>query len=91
MKEHFWSHCDLCDHEVVICGKCGNNTCNGGYGEVAGKKCNACPSAYDLYLGIQNSKKKQVQCSVCQLWMSPDQICDDAGCCNLYDDGEYGR
>jgi hypothetical protein len=57
MINHRWSYCDLCEHEVVICGKCGNNTCNGGYGEVDGKECDACPSAYDLYLG--NVKEKE--------------------------------
>jgi hypothetical protein len=31
---------------VVICGKCGNNTCNGGYGEFGGIKCDQCPDAY---------------------------------------------
>lgn len=31
---------------VTICGKCGNNTCNGGYGEIDGKDCDQCPSAY---------------------------------------------
>lgn len=49
MKPHFWEYCDLCLHEVVICGKCGNNTCNGGYGIVDGKECDACPSAYEMY------------------------------------------
>jgi hypothetical protein len=30
---------------MVICGKCGNNCCNGGYGNDG--KCDACPSAYE--------------------------------------------
>lgn len=39
---------------MVICGKCGNNCCNGGYGEILGEEvgevlvCDMCPSAYDL-------------------------------------------
>ncbi len=34
---------------MVICGKCGNNCCNGGYGTLPdGSKCDACPSAYDM-------------------------------------------
>jgi hypothetical protein len=45
---HRWSFCDHCDGPMVLCGKCGNNTCNGGYGEVLGVLCDACPSAYDL-------------------------------------------
>ena len=49
MKAHYWSYCDHCEHDVVICGKCGNNTCNGGYGEVDGEQCHACPSAYEIY------------------------------------------
>lgn len=51
MKDHYWDYCHLCEHDVVICGKCGNNTCNGGYGEINGEECDACPSAYELYLG----------------------------------------
>ena len=46
---HFWEYCTMCEHDVVICGKCGNNTCNGGYGSIAGVICDACPSAYNLY------------------------------------------
>jgi hypothetical protein len=32
-----------------MCGKCGNNCCNGGYGTLEdGSTCDMCPSAYDL-------------------------------------------
>jgi hypothetical protein len=58
MKEHYWHYCNHCEHDVVICGECGNNTCNGGYGEVDGEECGSCPSAYDLYLGTMNKKKE---------------------------------
>lgn len=47
--EHKWEYCDFCDHDVVVCGKCGNNTCNGGHGTVDGKECDECGSAYELY------------------------------------------
>jgi len=55
---HFWDYCELCQCAVVICGKCGNNCCNGGYGEIIGPNkvngeivmitCDACPSAYEM-------------------------------------------
>jgi len=51
---HYWAFCDHCDTAVVICGTCGNNCCNGGYGEVMGSEphttmvCPDCPSAYEL-------------------------------------------
>lgn len=32
---------------MVICATCGNNCCNGGYGEGDGQKCPDCPEAYD--------------------------------------------
>ena len=54
--EHKWEYCELCEHDVVICGKCGNNTCNGGHGKVDGKECDACESAYAVYLNIKNDK-----------------------------------
>ncbi len=44
--EHFWDYCGMCG-PMVRCGKCGNNACNGGYGKVDEKECDACPSAYD--------------------------------------------
>ena len=34
LSKHYFSYCDHCERQVVICGSCGNNTCNGGYGEV---------------------------------------------------------
>jgi hypothetical protein len=33
---------------MVVCPTCGNNSCNGGYGEVDGKECPDCPKAYKL-------------------------------------------
>lgn len=41
------SYCTLCERDMVLCGVCGNNTCNGGYGEVNGVDCKNCPSAYE--------------------------------------------
>ena len=37
--------CDMCGHHIR-CPGCGNNSCNGGYGEVDGKMCIICPLAY---------------------------------------------
>lgn len=46
---HFWSYCSHCEDTMVVCGKCGNNCCNGGHGEMApGLQCDACPSAYEM-------------------------------------------
>lgn len=48
---HYWGYCNHCECDVVICGGCGNNTCNGGYGsDSQGNECTHCPSAYNLYL-----------------------------------------
>lgn len=45
--------CEQCERNVVLCGKCGNNTCNGGHGKVLDQngdliECDACESAYAL-------------------------------------------
>ena len=45
--KHRWTDCPMCGR-MVVCGKCGNNCCNGGYGEVDGRSCDACPSAYGM-------------------------------------------
>jgi hypothetical protein len=58
MKPHFWDYCSLCEHDVVICGKCGNNTCNGGLGIVDGKECDAGESAYKMYISQIKEKIK---------------------------------
>jgi hypothetical protein len=47
MKLNYVQYCEHCQCPVVICGKCGNNTCNGGYGIVDGLPCDQCPSAYE--------------------------------------------
>lgn len=39
-------YCDMCERDVVVCGKCGMNCCSGGYGEVDGITCDNCASAY---------------------------------------------
>lgn len=87
MKEHYWDYCHLCEHDVVICGKCGNNTCNGGYGEINGEECDACPSAYDLYLGtpkVSKSAQPKEQCSGCGVWMDLYDMCIAAEFCRFY-------
>lgn len=37
--------CEMCGH-YIRCPKCGNNSCNGGYGVVNGKECDVCPLTY---------------------------------------------
>lgn len=45
--QHTWEDCPMCG-PMVVCGKCGNNCCNGGYGKLRdGSECDACPSAYE--------------------------------------------
>lgn len=45
---HKWSMCPQCG-PMIICGKCGNNCCNGGHGILAdGSECTACNAAYDM-------------------------------------------
>ena len=41
-------YCDTCERDALRCPKCGNNDCNGGYGEINGEKCDLCPAVYDL-------------------------------------------
>lgn len=48
-QSHYWDWCGVCQGRVVICGKCGNNCCNGSYGTLpGGLRCDACPSAYAM-------------------------------------------
>jgi len=50
MAQHLWEYCNHCNARVVICGTCGNNTCNGGHGTLLdGSDCPDCKSAYWLY------------------------------------------
>jgi hypothetical protein len=46
--QHTWFYCGLCQSKTVICGNCGNNCCNGGYGQVDGVDCTYCSEAYEL-------------------------------------------
>ena len=46
MLEFKWSYCGHCKTMMVICPICGNNCCNGGSGEIDGKKCEICYLAY---------------------------------------------
>lgn len=39
------SWCKMCGHHIV-CPKCGNNCCNGGYGTVNDEPCDICSLAY---------------------------------------------
>jgi len=46
-SKHKLGNCAHCG-QMVYCWKCGNNTCNGGHGEVDGKECDVCPDAYEM-------------------------------------------
>lgn len=60
MIKHREGFCYTCDCYMIICGTCGNNCCNGGYGQVNGKQCPDCPSAYELQKRREKNK-----------WVSP--------------------
>ena len=53
INKHKIIYCSHCERDIVICGTCGNNTCNGGYGEVDGKRCIDCESAYKIFESIK--------------------------------------
>ena len=41
-----WRWCTLCHAYYIECPKCGNNCCNGTYGEYDGQQCDICELAY---------------------------------------------
>lgn len=45
-SRHHRRWCDHCQTEMVVCGTCGNNACNGGSGKVNGLPCPDCDEAY---------------------------------------------
>lgn len=48
--KHKLSCCEHCEQIIYLCGRCGNNTCNAGYGTLEdGTECPDCPEAYRLY------------------------------------------
>lgn len=55
-KNHRWSMCNSCG-AMVVCAKCGNNSCNSGTGTINGKPCSSCSDAYKFeQLGFMNTK-----------------------------------
>lgn len=55
--------CDACETYMLICPKCGNNCCNGGYGQVfdvkvESKDCDMCPHIYALQYWNDRSEWK---------------------------------
>lgn len=47
-------YCNMCRAFYVECPRCGNNTCNAGYGENG--ECPVCPEAYKVMEGINGAK-----------------------------------
>lgn len=49
-SKHILGYCNACETEMVYCGTCGNNCCNGSYGPLPGTdmSCPDCPDAYDM-------------------------------------------
>lgn len=46
---HKRAYCYLCCDWMVVCGTCGNNSCNGGYGRLPnGETCKDCEEAYQI-------------------------------------------
>lgn len=46
-SKHTLSYCSMCQTTILLCAACGNNTCNGGYGQINDVKCSNCPEAYE--------------------------------------------
>jgi len=52
--------CESCGGIFVRCPKCGNNSCNGGYGrDEDDKECDVCPIAYELMYAINNARENK--------------------------------
>lgn len=49
---HKWYYCEQCNCPSVLCGKCGNNACNGGEG------CDKCKEAYEIYVSKENCPRE---------------------------------
>lgn len=52
--------CRVCGVWYIKCPRCGNNTCNAGYGEdltKSDKKCEVCPTAYQLSDELHKNSK----------------------------------
>ena len=58
--------CSVCQADYIECPKCGNNTCNGGHGEIKGKECDICSLAHQYdkqsqkYAGLVEAAEKIV-------------------------------
>lgn len=49
-KNHKWSYCPSCDVMMVICGTCGNNSCNAGRGSLEnGEPCPDCDESIKYF------------------------------------------
>ena len=64
-NKHKIRYCTLCQTDRIVCGKCGNNCCNGGYGTLPdGTECDACPEAYKLQDEMWAKQDKETECPV---------------------------
>lgn len=67
---HEWYYCSQCERWTVVCGQCGNNSCNGGTGEVMGPEpgttmpCSACESAYQMDMNERPTEQEK------QAWLA---------------------
>ena len=59
--------CELCEAVFVRCPKCGNNTCNGGSGDINGKRCDMCGATYQ-YAKLFD----RTGCELCDHWRKTD-------------------
>ena len=55
-----WEWCSDCDAWFIRCPKCGNNCCNGGWGNVDGEDCDVCSLSYS-YQSLAEETNKQPQ------------------------------
>jgi len=74
--EFTYGWCDMCGCVFVRCPKCGNNSCNAGYGIVDGEKCDVCPLAYQYQKMFWTIDKE-----ICSHFLKPSPTV--AGWCSL--------
>lgn len=50
-------YCKLCMGYFIECPDCGNNTCNGGSGEINGEPCTTCLKMYKIVDVIETNRE----------------------------------
>jgi hypothetical protein len=71
-RPHRWEYCANCKSDMVVCGKCGNNCCNGGSNDGCPDRCAEAYALQDSGQGRMDARRRNAEAA--RAWLRRGRV-----------------